>query len=124
MGKSRSKRARANVRGVRRGMIFILGRARLCGRRAGNTQNTDGRDGFGETFRWRVARNAEGNLQLGLRGRLRNRGMGDMADLASAMRLVVVVTVGMPERIDAQHAYREDQRYRQQPQKERSRAHY
>ena len=64
------------------------------------------------------------NLQLRLRSGLRNGRVRDVAHLASAVFFVVSVAVGVAESIDAQYAYRQDQRNRQQPQKKRSRAHW
>ena len=50
------------------------------------------------------------NLQLRLGRRLRNGRVSDMAHLASAVCFVMIVAVGVAESVDAQYAYRQDQR--------------
>lgn len=106
-----------------RGERFYLGRARLRWRRAGNARNADRLNRGRQRLRGRVSQDTMRNLQLRLRSGRRNCGVGDMAHLTGAVCFVMIVAVGMAESIDAQYAYRQDQRYRQQPQKKGSGAH-
>jgi len=52
-----------------------------------------------------------------LSGRLRDGRVGDMADLASAVRFVVGVPVEVRDNLHAQRKYRHHQRYGQQPER-------
>ena len=59
---------------------------------------------------WREPCNAQRDFDLCLRRRLRNRRMGDVADLTGAMRFVVGVAVVVGDDLRAQNQYRQDQR--------------
>jgi hypothetical protein len=63
-------------------------------------------------FVLRESRDAQKNLNLRLRGRSRDRRMGDMAHLARAMSFVMGVPIKVGDDLDAQDQYRQDQRYR------------
>jgi hypothetical protein len=59
---------------------------------------------------WREPCNAQRDIDLCLRRRLRNGRMGDVADLTGAMRFIVRVAVVVDDNLRAQNQYRQDQR--------------
>lgn len=58
--------------------------------------------------------NTQRNFDLRLRGRLWNRGMNDVADLAGAMRFVMRIAIIVGHYLRAKNEYRQYERYGQQ----------